>query len=344
MVEKQRTQAAASWRAEAKLLGTRRVKKQGISKHGVKTRPESLSSSSPYRGVRMRQWGKWVSEIREPNKRSRIWLGSFPTAEMAARAYDAAVVCLRGPSAPMNFPNSPSLALPLCNSPKDIQAAAAAAAAAEGQHCSGNLSSKPVAAVSLSAQLEDIDRLPASSSPEPAESQASETTTSGEEVCMFNTRSSDAVILPENSDLECTTEESADSSPVEQKDVKDHQSVVKQQLDENMEFTGESAAPAGTIIPVKAAAATGAVLVQQLDQDDSFPLEYSSMWDPGMAITDDLEELPFLDLPPLLDLEDTQQQEQQQIFGFEADSAKLEFTDLWPDLMDSRDLDYASLL
>jgi hypothetical protein len=99
------------------------------------------------------------------------------------------------------------------------------------------------------------------------------------------------------------------------------------------------------IIPVEAAAAaTGAVLVQQLDQDDSFPLEYSSMWDLGMAITDDLEELPFLDLPPLLDLENTQQQGQQQIFGFEGDSAKLEFTDLWPDLMDSRDLDYASLL
>ncbi|CAM6047408.1 unnamed protein product [Sphagnum compactum] len=342
MVEKQRTQAAASRRGEAKLLGTRPVKKQGVSKHGVKTSPESLSSTSPYRGVRMRQWGKWVSEIREPNKRSRIWLGSFPTAEMAARAYDAAVVCLRGPSAPMNFPNSPSLALPLCNSPKDIQAAAAAAAAAE-EHCSGSLFSKPVAAVSLSAQLENIDRFPASSSPEPAESQASGTTTSGEEVCMFNTRSSDVVILPENSDLECTTEESADSRPVEQKDVKDHQSVVKQELDENMEFTGESAAPAGMIIPVEAAAATGAVLVQQLDQDDSFPLEYSSMWDLGMAITDDLEKLPFLDLP-LLDLEDTQQQEQQQIFGFEADSAKLEFTDLWPDLMDSRDLDYASLL
>ncbi len=157
---------------------------------------------------------------------------------------------------------------------------------------------------------------------------------------MFNTRSSDAVILPENSDLECTTEESADSRPVELKDVKDQQSVVKQQLDENMEFTGESAAPAGMIIPVEE---KGAVLVQQLDQDDSFSLEYSSMWDLGMAITDELEELPFLDLP-LLDLEDTQQQEQHQIFGFEADSAKLEFTDLWPDLMDSRDLDYASLL
>ena len=92
------------------------------------------SSSSPpstkaYKGVRMRTWGKWVSEIREPNKRSRIWLGSFPNAEMAARAYDAAVVCLRGPNASLNFPNSPPLSLPHPMSPRDIQAIAAQAAA-----------------------------------------------------------------------------------------------------------------------------------------------------------------------------------------------------------------------
>ncbi|VVA14999.1 PREDICTED: ethylene-responsive mRNAion [Prunus dulcis] len=47
---------------------------------------------------------KWVAEIREPNKRSRIWLGSYTTLVVAARAYDTAVFYLRCPSARLNFP------------------------------------------------------------------------------------------------------------------------------------------------------------------------------------------------------------------------------------------------
>ncbi|XP_008784342.2 ethylene-responsive transcription factor ERF017 [Phoenix dactylifera] len=60
-----------------------------------------------YRGVRKRKWGRWVSEIRLPNSRERIWLGSYDSPDKAARAFDAAVVCLRGRRGRLNFPDSP---------------------------------------------------------------------------------------------------------------------------------------------------------------------------------------------------------------------------------------------
>ena len=128
---------------ESKRCSNSKTNKKRTAQKQQQQEAPQRQRDNQFRGVRKRRWGRYVSEIRLPGQKTRIWLGSFGSAEMAARAYDSAALFLKGNLASLNFPDmAHSLPRPESSSRRDIQSAAAKAALplSDQNNCSASAS------------------------------------------------------------------------------------------------------------------------------------------------------------------------------------------------------------